>query len=442
MTNGLVVSSVVDNSIAAEMEIAPGDMILKVDQHAVTDILDLQYWTAEDEFTLVLQKKNDEIWELEIEKGPGEVLGIEVASVGKDGLMKCRNNCLFCFVRQMPPGMRPSLYDFDDDYRMSVTQGNYITLSNLKEKDFDRIIAMRLSPLYLSVHAWNPAVREKLMGNKQTRKLPEQIRKFAQAGLTLHTQIVLVPGYNDGDVLQETVEQLAALYPSVQSIGIVPVGLTKYRAKLTKLNEVTREEAGKLLDTGLMWQKTYKELTGINLVYFSDEFYILAGRELPGCSEYDDFPQLENGIGMVSKFRDEVAFSRSNFPEDISERRVHLVTGTSAAALFRTIIGELADVKGLKVTVHEIKNHFFGTTVTVAGLLTAQDIAEQLGDLDGAYFLIPTVMLKAGEAIFLDGYDIWWLAEKVNGKPIIVENEGQAFLEALYGIEIGGYTYE
>lgn len=442
MTDGLVVSYVAENSIAAEMEIESGDVILRVDQHAVTDILDLQYWTTEDAFTLVVQKINDEIWELEIEKDPEEVLGIKVASVGKDGLMKCRNNCVFCFVRQMPSGMRPSLYDFDDDYRMSVTQGNYITLSNLGADDFDRIINMRLSPLYISVHAWNAAVREKLMGNKQTGKLQEQIRRFAQAGLTIHTQIVLVPGYNDGDVLQETVDKLAALYPSVQSIGIVPVGLTKYRANLPELKAVTQEEAGKLLDTGMAWQKKYKELTGMNLVYFSDEFFILAGKEFPGSQEYDDYPQLENGIGMVRKLQDEIAFCRSKLPDRIPERRIHLVTGTSAADFFRRVVGEFANVRGLKVTVHEIKNHFFGTTVTVAGLLTAQDIAEQLGDLGGDYFMIPTVMLKADEDIFLDDYDIAWLTDKVNGKPIIVENHGQALIEALFGIEIGGYTYE
>ncbi|UWG99040.1 DUF512 domain-containing protein [Dehalobacter sp. DCM] len=442
MADGLVVSRIIENSIAAEMEIEPGDVILSVGECAVADILDLQYLTTENAFTLVIQKQNEEIWELDIEKDPEEILGIEVVAVGREGLMQCRNNCVFCFVRQMPTGMRPSLYDFDDDYRMSVTQGNYITLSNLEEKDFNRIIQMRLSPLYISVHAWNPAVREKLMGNKQTAKLPEQMQRLAAAGLTLHTQIVLVPGYNDGDILEETVEHLAALYPSVQSIGIVPVGLTKYREKLPLLHPFTPAAAEKLILSGMIWQKKYHALTGMNLVYLSDEFYVLAGRAFPESQNYDDYPQLENGIGMVRKFEDEIAYFRSQLPKTIPERRIHLVTGTSAAAFFRNVIAELADIQGLWVTVHEIKNQFFGTAVTVAGLLTAQDIADQLGNVNGEFFLIPTVMLKADEDVFLDDHDIGWLAEKVNGKAIIVENHGQSFLEALFGKEIGGFANE
>ncbi len=438
MSNGLVVSKVIKGSIAAEMEIEPGDIIMKVGDYDVTDIIDLQYYTSSDEFIMFIKKENSEIWELEIEKEPGELIGIEVCSVSVDGLKKCSNNCVFCFVRQMPPGMRDSLYDRDDDYRLSVTQGSYITLSNLKSEDFQRIIDMHINPLYISVHAWRPEVRRKLMKNLKAGDLPEQIKHLTDAGIMLHTQVVLVPGYNDNEVLEETVENLASLYPSVQSIGIVPVGLTKFRNDLPDIRTVTKIEAQKILDRGSLWQQRYKSRTEKNLVYFSDEFYVLAGKDFPKPAEYDDFPQLENGIGMASLFKDEVYEYISFLPKDILPKRIHLVTGVSAVELFRNIVGELSFIKGLTLTIHEIVNDYFGATVTVAGLLTAQDIARQLGDLKGEDFLIPSVMLKADEDIFLDGYSISWLEEQVNGRAVIIKNNGISFLEGIIGRRLVG----
>jgi len=438
LSNGLVVSKVIKGSIAAEMEIEPGDIIMKVGDYDVTDIIDLQYYTSSDEFIMFIKKENSEIWELEIEKEPGELIGIEVCSVSVDGLKKCSNNCVFCFVRQMPPGMRDSLYDRDDDYRLSVTQGSYITLSNLKSEDFQRIIDMHINPLYISVHAWRPEVRRKLMKNLKAGDLPEQIKHLTDAGIMLHTQVVLVPGYNDNEVLEETVENLASLYPSVQSIGIVPVGLTKFRNDLPDIRTVTKIEAQKILDRGSLWQQRYKSRTEKNLVYFSDEFYVLAGKDFPKPAEYDDFPQLENGIGMASLFKDEVYEYISFLPKDILPKRIHLVTGVSAVELFRNIVGELSFIKGLTLTIHEIVNDYFGATVTVAGLLTAQDIARQLGDLKGEDFLIPSVMLKADEDIFLDGYSISWLEEQVNGRAVIIKNNGISFLEGIIGRRLVG----
>ena len=433
MVKGLVVSKVLESSIASEMDIEPGDTIFKVGNQKVTDIIDLQYCTSEDEYTLFIKKKNNEIWELEIEKEPGESLGIELCSVCVDGLMKCSNNCVFCFVQQMPAGMRDSLYDRDDDYRLSLTQGSYITLSNLSSQDFQRIVDMHISPLYISIHAWNASVRQKLMRNRNAGKLQEQIKLLTDAGITLHTQVVLVPGYNDKEVLEETVESLASLYPSVQSIGIVPVGLTKHRVNLPKLRTVNKTEAKNILDIGRLWQERYNKRTGKNLVYFSDEFYVLAGEDFPEPIQYDDFSQLENGIGMASLFIEEVNDYISIIPLDIPARRVHIVTGVSAAEFFRHRARELSFIKGLTIVVHEIINYHFGSTVTVAGLLTAQDIAKQLGDLQGEVFLIPRVMLRADEDIFLDGYSITWLEQQVNGTAVIVENNGRSFLEGIIG---------
>lgn len=433
MSNGLIVSNVLSDSIAAEMEIEPGDIVLQVDHCIVEDILDLQYYTSEDEFTLTVRKKNNEIWELEIEKEQGEILGIEVCSVSVNGLKKCNNNCLFCFVKQMPSGMRESLYDRDDDYRLSVTQGSYITLSNLTQDELQRIIDFHISPLYISVHAWNSTARTKLMRNRRAGDLPEQIKMLANAGLTLHTQIVLVPDYNDGEVLKETVENLASYYPAVQSIGVVPVGLTKYRQGLPALRTVRTSEAQIILKSGVLWQKNCRKKTGRNLVYFSDELFVIAEQDFPDVVEYDDFPQIENGIGMAAKFMAEITHYSLYNPVKISNRNVHIITGVSAANLFRHWTRNFLAVQGLNITVHEVINNFFGSTVTVAGLLTAQDIAEQVGDLQGDYFLIPKVMLKADEEIFLDGYDISWVEKKVNGQALIIENNGKAFLEGILG---------
>lgn len=440
MSKGLVVSKVVTGSIAAEMEIEPGDIIMKVGDFDITDIIDLQYYTSSDEFRMFIKKENNEIWELEIEKEPEELIGIEVCSVSVDGLKKCSNNCIFCFVQQMPPGMRDSLYDRDDDYRLSVTQGSYITLTNLKTEDFQRILDMHINPLYISVHAWSSDVRQKLMRNCKAGDLPDQIKILTDAGITLHTQVVLVPGYNDNEVLEETVENLASLYPSVQSIGVVPVGLTKYRKDLSDLRTVSKTEAQNILDRGRLWQERYNKRTGKNLVYFSDEFYVLAGENFPKPEEYDDFPQLENGIGMASLFKDEVQEYIPLLPKSIPPRGVHLVTGVSASELFDNMVRELSFIKGLTITVHKVDNDYFGSTVTVAGLITAQDIAKQLGDLKGEEFLIPTVMLKADEDIFLDGYNISWLEEQVNGKAVIIDNNGKSFLEGIISKRLVGGT--
>lgn len=434
MPKGLVVASVAPGSIAEKMEIQAGDRVLAVNDEEVKDIIDFRFGIADEEFILLIEKPDGELWEIEIEQGPDEFLGLEVETISSEGLMVCCNNCVFCFVAQMPKGLRPTLYDKDDDYRLSLTQGSFITLSNLKEEDIERILRLHLSPLYISVHAWNPHIRACLMKNPQAGKLPEQIKRFTEAGIVIHTQIVLVPGYNDGPVLSETIERLAELYPAVQSIAVVPVGLTRYREQLTPLRGFTSIEALNLINLAEQWQKHFFAQTGRHLVYFADEFYVLAGREYPDISVYDDFPQLENGVGMARKFINELETGWKQLPDKIAERRLHLITGTSAQALFELWRSRLMErYRGLKLTVHAIRNDFFGPSVTVAGLVTAQDIANQLGDLAGEEFLIPRVMLKTDEEIFLDDRSVKWLEEKVNGKARIVENNGFSLLEHVIG---------
>jgi putative radical SAM enzyme (TIGR03279 family) len=385
----LTVSSARTGSIASEMEIEAGDKILSINDSGIEDVLDFQYQISDEEFTLVIQKTNGEIWEIDIEKEQGEDLGIELNEVSIHGLKRCQNNCVFCFVQQMPTGMRPSLYVKDDDYRLSVTQGTYITLSNLTEKDFQRILGMHLSPLYVSVHAWDSETRKRMMKNNRAARLSEQIKRLAEGGITMHTQIVVVPGYNDRDILWDTIDHLAQFYPFVQSIGIVPVGLTKFREGLPCLRTITSQEAEEIIDKGTILQDGYRKKIGKSLIYFSDEFYVLAGRQFPDIEIYDEFPQIENGIGMARKFNSELKALWDQIPRKIEAKRIHLVTGVSAVPFFRELAEELNFVQGLELTVHVIRNNFFGDTVTVAGLLTAGDIADQVGNVHGEEFLIP-----------------------------------------------------
>ncbi|HVJ48089.1 DUF512 domain-containing protein [Desulfitobacterium sp.] len=439
---GLVVAEVQPGSIAEEMEIVPGDRVLAVNEQELKDIIDFQYLTAEEQFTLWVEKEEGEVWELEIERDLGEDLGLEVQAISSEGLKFCKNNCLFCFVAQLPKGMRASLYDKDDDYRLSLTQGSFITLSNLSDEEFERIVRLHLSPLYISVHAWNPEERVRLMKNPKAGDLASQFEKLAAAGITIHAQIVLVPGYNDGIVLKETVSELVKLYPAVQSIAVVPVGLTRYREGLPDLRSFTPEESQQILGQGERWQAEYLKKTGRRLVYFSDEFYAQAGWGFPGLEVYDDFPQLENGVGMASRFRAEVEDALCNLSQDLPQRKVHILTGISATPFFQRILHKFDEFAGLHPILHTLENRFFGSTVTVAGLLTAQDIADQLPDLNGEIFLIPSVMLKSDENIFLDNHSVAWLAEQVHGVPLIVENHGASFIEAVCGLALEGETIE
>jgi putative radical SAM enzyme (TIGR03279 family) len=414
------------------MELTTGDQVIAVDGQAIRDVLDLQYYTAEDQFSCIVRKADGEIWKLKIEREQNEALGWAFDQISADGLKTCVNQCIFCFVAQMPAGMRRSLYDKDDDYRLSLTQGSFITLSNLNEADVQRIIDLRLSPLYISVHAWNPDIRVWMMRSPKAANLPDQMKRLAQAGLTMHAQIVVLPGVNDGECLWESVRQLRILYPAVQSIGVVPVGLTKYRQGLTSLRTFTADEAKEILVAGQNMQRTWRVETGRSIVYFADEWYALAGLAFPALEMYDDLSQLENGIGMASKFNAEIAEIWDDLPQRIRAKRVHLITGSSAAGYFTEWAQRLRRrVAGLELIVHKITNEFFGETITVAGLLTAQDIARQVPDLQGEDVLIPRVMLNADAEVFLDDYDVSWLAERMNGRVIVAENHGRSFLQGI-----------
>ncbi|MCL1791177.1 MAG: DUF512 domain-containing protein [Peptococcaceae bacterium] len=435
---GLLVAAVDPSGIAAELGIEPGDRVLSIDEHIITDILDYQYAIGEACFTLVVSKAGgDELWEFDVERDPEETLGISFAEMATDGLKTCRNNCVFCFVRQMPPGLRASLYEFDDDYRLSASLGNYITLTNMSEQEFDRIIDLRVSPLYISVHSWDTQIRARMMGNPHAINLPENLRRLARAGIVMHTQIVLVPGYNDKVVLRHTVEQLGKLYPQVQSIGVVPVGLTRFRFDLEPLRVLTPQECSSILVTGKAWQQDFRRRYEKNLVYFADEFYLACGNDIPPPEEYDGFDQLENGIGLLSSFENELADLLTNCRKPMTLKPIHVVTGLIAEPFLNQSLNLVQRYSSLcqtpipPVRIHGIRNDFFGSRITVAGLVTATDIAAQMGDLGGEAFMIPRVMLRAGTQEFLDGHTVAWLEKRLNGPARIVNNTAEGFLHGI-----------
>ena len=359
-------------SIAAELGLRPGDALLSINGHILRDVIDYRFYGAEEELELVVERGGERIV-YEVERGYVQDLGIEFAEPTFDGLRLCNNRCEFCFFKGMPPGMRRSLYIKDDDYRYSFLFGNYITLTNLTEDDWGRLAEQRLSPLYVSVHATELALRRCILGNPAAPDVIEQLKWLGSLGIQVHAQIVLIPGLNDGQYVTRTVADLATHYPTVQSIAVVPLGLTKYHRCPLRL--YAPEEAKAIIAHISAWQREYRDHQGLNLVYASDEWYLLAGLEVPPAEEYDGFPQLENGVGLTRVFLDE------ELPVvgcELSVGKVTLVCGTLIAALLEDMAAKLAERTGLAMEVVPVINDFFGPTVTVSGLLTGRDVIEAL----------------------------------------------------------------
>lgn len=398
--NGLVIEAVAPGSIADEFELAPGDRLLSVNNHPLRDLIDYSYFTsAEEELLLEIERGDGEIWELEIEREAGEPLGLTFAPPKPAG---CRNNCIFCFVHQLPKGLRKPLYVKDEDYRLSFLNGNYVTLANLKPAELTRIIEQRLSPLYISVHATNPDLRQRLLGKKGIPPILEQLQTLAAARISLHTQVVLCPGVNDGAELERTVEDLAALYPAVQSLAIVPLGLTSHRAGLPQLQAVGSTYAKGFIET---WGPRVRQLAkrlGEPFLFLADEFYLKGGLPFPPLREYGDLPQIENGVGLVPLFlRDAAKVVKSAKP--LGDFTVTVATGVSSFGFVADFLAALSSKTGLDLRAVAVENRLFGPSVTVSGLLAGNDIVAALeGRQIGRVLLIPDVMLKEGEGVFLD----------------------------------------
>lgn len=399
------IRAVEPGSIAEELEIFPGDYLLKIDGKEIRDYIDYQYGIAADFFVLTVEKADGEIWEIEIEKDADESIGLVFDDIIFDQLKLCKNNCLFCFVRQQPGGLRKSLLLKDDDYRFSFLQGSFITLTNLKEEDFKRIVDYNLSPLYISVHTTNPALRVEMMKNPQAGRIMEQLKYLAERGISYHTQLVLCPGYNDGTELDRSIKDLISLYPNVLSIGVVPVGLTEHRFNLPFLEKYTNSSAKESLAQVKEWQKKIKDLYGKNILYAADEFYFLANDSIPPVEEYHDFCQLENGIGLTRLLWEE--FASLSLPESIPVKTVGLITGILGNKALAPIVNRLQEIPGLDIYTIPVENEFFGSSVTVTGLLTGQDIINKIKQLSNKpeYIIIPDIVLNP-VGLFLDNLTV------------------------------------
>ena len=400
----VLVSGVSKKSIADKKGIKPGDVLVSVNSHEINDVLDYRFYIKEEKLTLALVS-NGKAKKVHLRKDEDDDLGLEFDSYLMDRQHRCTNRCIFCFVDQMPPGMRETLYFKDDDSRMSFLFGSYVTLTNLTEHDVSRLIEMHISPVNVSVHTMNPELRVKMMKNKHAGECLSILKRLADAGIKLNTQLVLCPGINDGKELEYSLSELEKLLPSIQSIAAVPVGLTKFRENLPALRTYTPQEARETIEIVDSFGERCLEKYGVRLAFCADEFYLTAGMPIPDEEYYEDYPQLENGVGLWRNLLEEFSFAltESSFEKDI-ERHVSIATGVAAYPLLVRLCRLVSEKYPLvKADVFQIKNDFFGHSVTVAGLVTGKDLISQLKDKPHAETLIiPSVMLRSEGDVFLD----------------------------------------
>ena len=427
-----VIKSVKAGSIAEELNIEPGDVLLEIDGEVLEDVFDYHYMVNSDYLVMVIRKQDGEEWELEIEKDFDEDIGIEFEQGLMDEYRSCTNKCIFCFIDQMPKGMRETLYFKDDDSRLSFLQGNYITLTNMKDKDIDRIIKFHLCPINISVHTTNPELRCKMLNNRFAGESLDKIKRLSDACIEMNGQIVLCKGVNDGDELKRSIEDLSKYLPHMRSVSVVPSGLTKYREGLYPLELFEKEDAEKVIDLIESYQNEFFEEYGLHFIHASDEWYILAERDFPQEERYDGYIQLENGVGMMRLMREEFNEALSNTPADSVKREISLVTGTLAYSEIKSL-AKLVEKKftNTRVNVYPIVNDFFGESITVSGLLTGQDILKQLSREEiriGDRLILPTNVLRSGEDVFLDDMRLMELSEKLNVRIQVPQNTGESLL--------------
>ena len=428
-----IISSVAPGSIAQEMGIEPGDRLLEVNGKSPEDVFDYRYLMNEEEILVLIRKANGEEWELEIEKEYEDDLGIEFENGLMDDYRSCRNKCIFCFIDQLPKGMRSTLYFKDDDSRLSFLQGNYLTLTNMSEHDIDRIIQYKLSPINISFQTMNPELRCKMLHNRFAGEIFDKVKRLKDAGIIMNGQIVLCRGVNDGAELERSIRELTAYMPQLESVSVVPVGLTRYRDGLYPLEPFTKEDACEVLNLIHGWQeKLYKEW-GNHFIHAGDEWYILAERPIPEEKTYDGYLQLENGVGMVRLLEEEVVQTLAGMTGD--DRKLHrtIATGELAAPFLRKHVESVRKkYPNVDIQVLAIKNEFFGGKITVAGLITGTDLISQLKGKDlGDRLLLTNHMLKSGEPVFLDDVTVDDVQNALQIKVSIVESSGADFVSSL-----------
>ena len=431
--------SVREGSVAEAEGIVAGDVLLTVNGNEIRDVLDYRFYLTEREICLGLRRAG-EPFEVRFRKGEYDDIGLEFATPLMDRKHSCANKCVFCFVDQLPKGMRKTLYFKDDDDRLSFLHGNYVTLTNLHDRDVDRLIKMHISPINVSVHTTNPELRVRMMGNRRAGEVLSYLRRFAEGGLSLCTQIVLCKGLNDGAELDRTMRDLAGYYPALRSCAVVPVGITKFREGLYPLELFNGEEAAAVIAQVNAFGEECLQKYGTRLFYCADELYLKAGLPLPGEDYYEDFSQIENGVGMLTSLAAEFDFEMEDLGAALTgfkpPRTVSLATGVAAYGQIASMAERLAGrVPGLTVRVYRVVNHFFGETVTVSGLLTGTDLVDQLAGEDlGDELLFPETMLKADEDIFLDDMTPAVLSRKLGVPVRPCRGDGASFVRAVLGV--------
>lgn len=425
------------DSIAFEAGIEAGDKLIKINGHDFHDILEYRYLTAEYEVTLEILKKDGSTEVITVENDY-EDLGIEFAEGLIDEAQSCHNKCIFCFIDQLPKGMRETVYFKDDDTRLSFLQGNYVTLTNMSDEEIDRLIKMRVSPINVSVHATEPELRQMLLGNRFAGKCYSIMQKFAENGICMNCQIVLCPEINDGEHLKRTLYDLAALYPNVNSVSVVPVGLTRYREGLYQIKPFTKESSADTIEFVEKIQQDFLERLGTRLVYLSDEFYINAGVEIPQSDTYEGFPQLENGVGLIASMKEEFDSAIKFIKKKRRSRYVSVATGEISYDFIRGLADRIQnECGGVKIDVYAVKNDFFGGGVSVSGLVTGGDIIRQLkGIIKTDTLIIPHSMLRDNDNIFLDDVTVAEVEEALNVTIIPTYNDGYEFIEKILNEEL------
>lgn len=412
-----------------------GETLLSISGTPVLDLVDYQYLTARPHLDILVEGMDGSRRTVTIDKRVEAPLGLTLESSLMSHPRTCANHCIFCFIEQMPPGMRESLYVRDDDWRLSLMAGNFVTLTNLPERELERIIERHASPLYISVHTTNGELRKKMLSHVHADRIMTLLHRFADNGLSFHCQIVLCPGINDGDELRRTLADLASLSPHALSAALVPVGLTRFREHLYPLHPYTKAEANAVIDIAESVQQEMLARAGTRFVFPSDEFYLISGRPVPPDEAYEDYPQYENGVGLLRRFETEFSAACRMDPDGpCRPRRVIMATGTSVAPFMRTLIATTA-FPGVDIKVQPILNHFFGETVTVSGLLTGQDLLAQLAGCTADEILITENMLRKGEPVFLDDMTLEALIQQLGTPVIPVPNDGADLLYALRGME-------
>ncbi|MDO4542051.1 MAG: DUF512 domain-containing protein [Bacillota bacterium] len=423
-----IIEEVLPHSIGAKYSFKKGDILKSINGKELRDIIDYQLFTAENDLSLVVESNGKER-HIELKKSFEDDLGIGFENAVFDGIRHCKNKCLFCFVDQMPKGYRNTLYVKDDDYRLSFLYGNYVTLTNLTEEDFQRIVSDRLSPLYISIHCVDSKMRETLLGVKEKIPLLDNLKYLTEAGIEFNGQIVLTPGYNDGEYLHETIEAVSALGDAVLSLALVPVGLTKHQKNA--LRPYTKEEAKSIIELTKKWQQTFMAERGTNLLYAADEFYLLADETVPDDRDYEDYPQIENGVGIIRKFYNDYDYCRDDMPSPNGVKYI-IVTGVDGGKALAHLVEDLKD-QGHDICLLPVKNSFFGETVTVTGLLTGGDIIKAINEYpkSGATFLIPDILLKFHTDLLLDDVHIDDIAKDTQANIKLVETSAYDLLEAI-----------